>query len=226
MKVGITMRVIENTAYHETRDAISHEWLHWIKNHDAIPVLLPNIVDSGITREKRPYDILILSNGNDVVATDSSSYGDYSQLRNDVEFELIQHAIDNGIPILGICHGMQLLNIFFGGKLICNITNEGFISHVANNHSVVLEPEIANMFGKNEVTTNSYHNHGVVIEGLSTELCIIARCSEDDLVEAFYHKSHPVIGVQWHPERACSATNLDEWLLDNLLFTRHLWNKS
>lgn len=208
------MRVVNNSTYHEVRDAISHDWLVWIQKHNATPVIIPNIYNNKLLEDPEPYDLLILSNGNDVINSDSQS--DYSELRNAIETSLVNHAIDNEIPVFGVCRGMQFLNTYFNGSLTLDIKKEGAINHVAKYHKITLSENIEKNYGCSELITNSYHNQGIFLENLSSELITLAVCQDDNIVEAFRHKSYPIIGVQWHPERKNPITEFDNWLLNSL----------
>jgi putative glutamine amidotransferase len=149
--------------------------------------------------------------------------------RDQVDELLLQDAYNNRKPILGICYGLQSLNVYRAGSLIQHIpdflppelrakVNHEAGSKVAVAHTVEIEPnsELAKILGRNggtevrspksEVRTpipvNSSHHQsaGKIGDGLR----IVARCAEDGIIEALEGTSpdHFVLAVQWHPERS------------------------
>lgn len=153
------------------------------------------------------YDGLILCGGNDL---DPAYYGeavngsvDIDHHRDETEWAFLNAFIKTGKPIMGICRGFQLLNVFFGGSLYQDIDNvavhRGDLIHYPV-HSVQAEKDsfLTQMYGQ-KFDVNSCHHQG--IKELGDGLYTIASCG--DLVEAFAHKQLPVFGVQWHPEKMC-----------------------
>jgi len=133
--------------------------------------------------------------------------------RDAVDELLLQDAYNKHKPILGICYGLQILNVYRGGTLLQHI--ESPINHEAGRdmpiaHSVDLESgsrlgEIIfpHVNGKNaSVAVNSSHHQSA--EGIGDGLRIVARCPQDGIVEALEGTApdHFVVAVQWHPERS------------------------
>ena len=150
-------------------------------------------------------DALILPGGSDITP------GFYGQGKNgsrkiDTELDLLQiqaleFFIRTGKPILGICKGMQLINVYFGGTLIQDLPNsaehqqeEGDLLHP----SYITEScALSEIYGQ-EFIINS--NHHQAVDKLGQNLKVV-QMSQDGVVEAFYHQTHPIFAVQWHPER-------------------------
>jgi len=130
--------------YNEVRDCIDHrfvEFLNWIGFH---VLLMPNSL-------KNPYDFLsdhtpdgiVLSGGNDI---NPLLYGkelislnrNVSDERDQAETKIIEYAILNELPLLGVCRGAQMINVHFGGSLIQDLTNHRLntINHVGTKHTV------------------------------------------------------------------------------------------
>jgi len=206
-RLAITARVIETREYSETRDAISHDWVTYLKC--AIPecqvVVIPNqTTDPATWLKVYSIDGVILSNGEDLLV---------SPERDKVEYEIIRYALENRIKLFGACRGMQVINKYFDGDLPENIEACYGISHVATKHTVDIIDELYRTGSSDRITVNSYHRQGVRKTMLSNQLRPFAIC--DDIVEGLYHPNYSVLGIQWHPERAGSCREYDEWLIRN-----------
>ena len=159
-------------------------------------------------------DGLILSGGADV---DPSSYGAKPNPqtkrtvleRDQTEIALVRRAVERDMPVLGICRGMQLLNVALGGTLHQHIPDiVGHEDHRRNpgsfensDHDVRLEPgSLAARAAGEEVHVTKSHHHQAVDE-IGDGLVITGRSELDDLVETIEVPAcRYVLGVQWHPE--------------------------
>jgi putative glutamine amidotransferase len=180
--------------YFEKRDALSQEWPLMVEQLDGYPILIPNRLRDvlGFLDAVRPEG-LILSGGD--------NYGDDAD-RDKTEREVFSYGVTHRIPMIGVCRGMQVINLLLGGGLQRNSGGE----HVNRDHSVsIIDEAFAPMFG-NALTVNSYHANTILPRDLSAQLKAFAACS-DGTVEGFSHTSLPIIGVMWHPERNPSAAS-------------------
>jgi len=128
--------------------------------------------------------------------------------RDAVDDLLLEDAYVQGKPILGICYGLQSLNVYHSGTLVQHI--ESAINHtpgrsVAKAHTVNIEPEsrLAEIVGASEaIAVNSSHHQSADAAG--DGLRIVARSAEDGVIEALEGTApeHFVLAVQWHPERS------------------------
>jgi len=119
--------------------------------------------------------------------------------RSDFEISLLKEVMKLHKPVLGICYGMQLINVALGGTLYQDIELQlsTGIDHREGYHKITLREN--RFFGKGRVTVNSTHHQA--IKELGGGLIGFAF-SRDKLIEAFYMEDYPfLIGVQWHPER-------------------------
>ena len=165
------------------------------------------------------YDGLLLPGGGDI---DPARYGQEpdGSWPPDKELDAIQLAaldafIKAGKPVLGICRGHQLINIYFGGTLIQDLPNaedhkmvETGDGRTDNRHEVTAYPDtfMRKVYGGRAAVNSAHHQ---AIDRLGEGL-IEAAMSDDGVVEAVYHETLPVWGVQFHPERMCCAFASDD----------------
>ena len=126
--------------------------------------------------------------------------------RDTAEFALLKAFIEAGKPVLGICRGCQLINIYFGGSLHQHLFNT--VLHrsgksLDREHEIVTVPgsTMERIYGS-RLIVNSVHHQGVKRLG---DGLIATMYSDDGIIEGFEHESLPVFAVQWHPERLVSA---------------------
>jgi putative glutamine amidotransferase len=129
--------------------------------------------------------------------------------RDAVEKELLAKALHLDLPILAICRGMQLLNVYYGGTLIQHLGlpkhDTEFEDKGTVAHEVIVEPQtqLANIAGSTRLAVNSRHHQAVGRVGKG--LRISARDSEDGMIEALEDPERPfMVAVQWHPEDQAS----------------------
>ncbi|MEY2632985.1 MAG: hypothetical protein RIR00_1639 [Pseudomonadota bacterium] len=224
-RLGLTLRVVSAVGYDEPRDAISHDWITWLATQDIEPVLLSNAAADPVAHARAAnLDGLILSSGNDVVRRTDG--GDYSALRNRAEGALLDWAMAAGLPVLGVCRGLHMINAHCGGRVRADIREDlpGVASHVACQHRIQLLPAFAEGLGITSTETNSYHRQGLAVADLAPALAAFAL-SDDGIVEGLVHRQLPVLAVQWHPERPGSCSRLDHTLFRRLLDQSAFWKE-
>jgi putative glutamine amidotransferase len=132
--------------------------------------------------------------------------------RDTVDELLLQDAYNMHKPVLGICYGLQILNVYRSGSLLQHITSP--INHEAGRevplaHEVALEAgsTLSKIVGRAGLPVNSSHHQSAELIG--DGLRVVARCPQDGIIEAIEGTSpdHFVLAVQWHPER---STKIDE----------------
>jgi putative glutamine amidotransferase len=212
------MRVVGNNDYPERRDALSRDWQIYLNNIFPDTVLVPLLNDPNCAVESiRELSIegVILSNGND--------WG-YFPERDETEKLIVEYCLSSGIPILGVCRGMQVLNILFGGTLELNLVANIKSDHVAVNHQITINSKVfAKMAGCREMMVNSFHNHGILTEGLAQEFRAFATTT-NAIVEGFYHPNKPILAVQWHPERKTPSAPYDKQLIQHFFEEGIFWS--
>jgi putative glutamine amidotransferase len=154
------------------------------------------------------YDALILSGGGDVepsvYGADNTASFMIDRERDAAESAVIRAFIDAGKPVLGICRGLQILNVTLGGTLIQHISvadsHAGKDGRDAEHGSTAAEGCFIHQLYGLHPRINSRHHQAIDIPAPDL---IPVQWSDDGIIEACVHKSKPVYAVQWHPERMC-----------------------
>jgi len=186
----------------------------------AVPVLLcPNMNDDMLRQCLSGLDGILLAGGNDVGPEcygqePLDELGDVCPLRDDFEGRLVRMAAEMKMPVLGICRGIQSINVAMGGTLWQDVpsqyrTAEGKkgVAHSQTrsdfytSHGALIEEDtkLYALLGRREIRVNSFHHQAV----REPAPCMkVAAHASDGLIEAIEHPGLPFfMGVQWHPER-------------------------
>tara|TARA_B110001450_G_C17494392_1_gene429707 strand:- start:75 stop:713 length:639 start_codon:yes stop_codon:yes gene_type:complete len=209
MRIGVTQRVEYVTQYAEARDCLDQRWPSLIDKLNMTIVPIPNTlkkIEDWLDTFK--CDAYILTGGNDLA--ELSNAKNISMHRDRTEIALLEYAQSRSLPVLGVCRGLQLINIFFGGAL------DRISGHVASRHAISSCFDQSDNFITREV--NSYHEWGISKNGLAQQLTPCAF-DADGYVEAARHKKLNWLGIMWHPEREERFEELDLEIL------RKLFNK-
>jgi gamma-glutamyl-gamma-aminobutyrate hydrolase PuuD len=193
----------------EAEYRVRSNYAHAIAEAGGLPLIVPHRLDC-------LEEALILTDG--VLITGTLPGVQATPERGAFEQELIRSALKRAIPILGICHGMQLLGQCLGGRLLEEIPESDGVRIDHNPrpvpdqvaHSITLVPNTILNTGALEidVEVNSLHGHTLIGPG---QFCILARAS-DGIIEAITGDTPAFcLGVQWHPEY--QLTQLDRDLL-------------
>ncbi len=174
----------------------------------GIPLILPYCDDDNLDYFVDMADGVIFSGGYDV---NPELYGEakkyntvsFTEARDNHEEKLYKKWKATGKPTLGICRGLQFMNIMEGGSLHQDIPVERSTIHSDTKHDISLEKGgiMEEIFGSDPVTVNSYHHQ--CIKRLADVFEVTAYSTDDYIIEGIAHKTEKMFAVQYHPERQC-----------------------
>ena len=229
----------------KTLQVLEQSIAQWVMSRDVLVLMVPSILKDGpIHRSNirlRDYadylDGLVLQGGTDV---SPEAYGETplkdewagDRVRDAYEMELLHEFVEAGKPVLGICRGLQLINVAFGGALYQDLQTQhpGALQHrnattydqhfhdihiVADSHLAKLYPDTP------RARVNSIHHQG--IKRVAPDFVVEALSEPDGVPEAIRLKPAPgrgyIAATQWHPEfhRAGSDTLDDTAILNDFL---------
>lgn len=189
---------------------------NWIRSNDQIETVKIGYHDDSISLLEK-CDAVLLTGGEDVHPRfyNKAEYlrycneYDMNEQRDYVEFKVIEHAQHFRKPLLGICRGLQVANVFFGGTLIPDIPSFGKFNHSKHEgsdryHQVKVDPTsfFSQIIGGVEGEVNSAHHQSAEIVA---PLLVSNAISGDGVVEGLEWKDPAgkpyLLLVQWHPER-------------------------
>jgi gamma-glutamyl-gamma-aminobutyrate hydrolase PuuD len=137
-----------------------------------------------------------------------------SQRRDRFELTMLGAALERDMPVLAICHGMQLLNVYFGGSLVQHIADSPRrLDHDRDKpraepvHDLLIKEgsQLQEILGKTHAQVNSHHHQG--LDGAAGPLVEVGW-AEDKVLEAVVSSEHSwCLGVQWHPEAMADVDN-------------------
>ncbi len=208
-------------------------YVHRLTAAGAAPVIVPLLPDDEALRAiYERLDGLFLAGGVDV---DPAYYGesphpklgDVNRDRDRVELTLLRWALEDDLPILAVCRGIQVLNVAAGGTLYQDI--EAQVPHAIQHnyhkikprhyraHEVTVEPEsrLAAVIGAGAVGVNSLHHQAV--KDVAPGFCATAW-AEDGVIEGIEGlNGHFAVGVQWHPEALAEQDRAMQALFDRFV---------
>lgn len=245
LRIGISARLLHDPPVglglpQKRLQFLESSMAHWIMAHRAMALMVPFLDESSHLAVNRVplaelvhlLDGLVLQGGIDICPEtygqsllDPAWAGD--AIRDRYELELLKTFIEAGKPVLGVCRGAQLINVFFGGTLVQDIPSlwRGACIHQDTRrydrlmHEVRFEPDssLARCYGD---TAQGSHRvtsiHHQCVDRLGEGLVVEAVCPSDGVIEAIRHRESAfVMGVQWHPEFHLSPDEETQGLLDS-----------
>ena len=209
--------VIGITSVHQEEEKVNRVSLWYtgaVEMSGGIPLIIPTLEKvENIQELARLFDGIILSGGGDpdpllFGEEPVPEQGEIEPPRDYLEITLAEQALNSGLPLLGICRGMQMINLAAGGSIYQDIgmRNKKNVKHMQQaprwypTHSVYITPQsrLASIFKRENLRVNSFHHQSV--KRLANGLTSCAHAS-DGVVEALESTGENlVMGVQWHPE--------------------------
>ena len=196
--------------------SLAEAYVQAISHAGGTPILIPLGLPEGQLRSLPSHMDGILFSGGGDVAPDryrAKSHPEVKHIDTDrdrVEIQLVLNAIDSRLPFLGICRGLQVINVALGGTLFTHIADQltGAVHHPHRAchtrdylaHEVIIESNshLANISGQSRMMVNSLHHQGIAT--LAQGLQPVAH-APDGLVEGIELGDYPFgLAVQWHPE--------------------------
>jgi len=179
-----------------------------VEEAGGVPVYADHHADPSALVER--VDAVVINGGGDVAperygaARHDSTHG-VEEHRDEFEIALVRAAAARGMPVLGVCRGIQLVNVALGGTLVQHVPEAVGRDHMRIDawdryvHDVELAPEsrIAALYGRDRLGVNSLHHQAV--DRPAPGLRVSAR-APDGTAEAVESDDGRVLGVQWHPE--------------------------
>jgi putative glutamine amidotransferase len=200
MRAGVTYRFEDEVGRYES--ALREVGIEPVRISPASPRGLDSL------------DGLLLTGGTDV---NSARYGQERHPKtenpddplDELEIALLRDALSAGLPVLAICRGMQLFNVFHGGTLLqhldCHDSPDGL-----HDVQVVPDSRLASVIGSGRHAVNSRHHQAIARVG--SGLIVSAR-SNDGVIEALERPGHAyAVAVQWHPEDRILVSDADRKL--------------
>lgn len=200
-------------------DVFYGDYARAVLSAGGLPVWVP--ADSPVSLLDR-LDGLLLSGGDDI---DPAAYGcdphpaigTPNRARDEHERSLLDAALGADLPVLGVCRGVQLLNVHLGGTLHQHLpahTGMGLPIDQAFHRVAFVDGSTAHAIYGAEIAVNSLHHQG--IDELASDLIAVGRAvggPDDGLVEAVECPGKPVLAVQWHPEMTGAVDPAVQWLV-------------
>ncbi len=204
---------------------IEEKYAHAVIRAGGIPVLIPSVTGNPelAVETMDAVDGLLLPGSRDM---DPKFYSEkphpklrpMSIERTEAEFRVLEQAIENKKPVLGICGGMQLLNVFYGGSLyqdILSLLPDALVHEKGSVHEIAVTEGTAlfKITGRDSFPVKSYHHQSV--NKVGGDLRVNAATS-DGIVEGIESERAPfILGVQWHPE-------LEETEISKAIFSKFI----
>lgn len=179
IRIAITQREADDASYGEYRDSLDIQWHRLLQLCGIVAIPLPNDPDLAVTQAELCECVgLIMTGGGNLTLG-----GGTSSKREQAEEAAYAWACAKGLPVLGVCRGMQVLIVLSGGRLA------EVSGHIATRHTINV--------ATSKRTVNSFHGFAA----LDAPDCFAVVARSGEVVEAITHKMRPIQGIMWHPER-------------------------
>ena len=204
--IGITSDYEPEKTGHHARFFLKEAYVRYISDSGAVPIILPSTLDLPVEVWSMLDGLVLSGSGLDI---SPDSYGQVrtfwantlmSDRRVKTEMALLKLFEEIRKPVLGICGGFQMMNVYRNGTLLEDLPTSGRskIEHQESRHALQLAKE-PGWLPEEVPPVNSFHHQG--LDRIGEDLEIFAR-SPDGIIEGIIDSRLPFfLGVQWHPER-------------------------
>ena len=205
------------------------EYVDAVRRAGAIPVMIPP-AETDLDALLARLDGVVLAGGGDI---DPARYGaaerhetiDFvDDARDELELALAQRVLDEGVPTLAVCRGLQVVNVVLGGTLHQHLPDavESDVPHRQEpkwGHRHLVEAEggslVAETMGTQQVEPACWHHQAIATPGAGLS---ITAWGADGVIEAVELAGHPwLVAVQWHPEMTAGEDATQQALFDGLV---------
>ena len=190
--IAISQRVEHVPERGEVRDCLDRAWVRFMNvcgcSLFPVPTDTPRCAE---VLDAVGVAGIILSGGNSLLSTGAA---DADATRDGLEAELIDYAQNRGLPLLGVCRGMQMLCLHLAGGPLVPASG-----HAGSRHSLLCASE-ASETDVCRRTVNSFHDFGVRAADIASRFDVLAQ-SREGLAEAVVSPCGRLLGIMWHPER-------------------------
>lgn len=207
-RIGLTTSPADGTTSRVER--VGRGYLDAVAAAGGLPTVLATLSPDLAAEALAGVDALLLTGGGDVDpvrygAAAEPETGGVDAARDAWELALIDQARQQGVPILAICRGAQVLNVAFGGTLVQHLPTRtdaehddlDRAGHEVHAIEVAEGSHLRTILGTGELQANTIHHQSVDEVGAGLVVCGVA---DDGVVEAIESPTSPIVGVQWHPE--------------------------
>lgn len=202
--MAVTQRVVAVPSRNERRDVLDQAWVPFLAACGADVIVLPNCHPDPVTYLRRLGASAIVLTGGGGISSSMGTRdgrpaivpnmgGDLAPERDLTETTLLHASIEESWPVIGVCRGMQAMNLFHGGRVA------PLPGHAGTRHSLT-QPHAnsASRFHFDDAV-NSSHDFGVPPDGVGDGMRVLAQA--DGWAEALVNDETHHLGIMWHPER-------------------------
>ncbi len=202
------------TQVHANEDLITLgvAYVDAVRRAGGVPLLAPHSLDDDeVDSLLAVVDGVVITGGDDI---DPAAYGALDEASIGVrpeadvaDLRLLSAAFDRGLPVLGVCRGLQIANVFFGGDLIQEARSDDDSEHPmvdpATNHAhlhtidIALGSRLSMIYEASSLEVGSLHHQAI---GRLGEGLVATAHTRGGVVEAVEARHHDLLAVQWHPE--------------------------